>query len=64
VLTEAIVERAAEIYADLYRRGALIGDADVLIAASAMVNGLALVTNNNDHFKRIIDLKIENWLLQ
>ena len=32
-LSDAVVVQAAEIYADLYRRGELIGDADILIAA-------------------------------
>ena len=56
------VSKAAEIYADLYKRGGLIGDADILIAACAMVNGLGVVTNNEKHFRRISDLHVENWL--
>src|SRR5437868_5247406 len=35
-LTDSIVIRAATIYADLHRRGALIGDADILIAATGL----------------------------
>jgi tRNA(fMet)-specific endonuclease VapC len=54
--------QAAGIYAELYQRGALIGDADILIAASAMVHGMALVTNNEEHFRRINGLHVENWL--
>jgi tRNA(fMet)-specific endonuclease VapC len=61
-LTDEIIVQAAEIYADLYRRGELIGDADILIAASARVNHLAIVTNNETHFGRISGLEIENWL--
>ncbi len=61
-LTDEIVVKAAEIYADLSNRGKLIGDADIIIAASALVNGLYLVTNNLKHFKRIPDLHIETWL--
>lgn len=61
-VTEEVVVRAAEIYADLSRRGELIGDADILIAASALVHGLEVVTNNEDHFKRIRGLQVENWL--
>ena len=38
-LTDKIVVQAAELYADIHRRGALIGDADILTAASAIVNG-------------------------
>lgn len=61
-LSDEIVVQAADIYANLHRRGALIGDADILIAASAVVNGWGVVTNNEDHFGRIDGLQIENWL--
>ena len=60
-ITESIVDRAAEIYADLRRRGAPIGDADILIAATALENDSVLATNNENHFSRITDLKIDNW---
>ncbi len=61
-LTEEAVSKAAEIYADLSNRGELIGDADILIAASAIVQGLGMVTNNERHFQRISHLRVENWL--
>ena len=61
-LTDEAIVKAAEIYADLRGRGELIGDADILIAASALVHGLGVVTNNEDHFRRIRDLQVENWL--
>src|SRR6185503_17818609 len=51
-LTEAAILKAAEIYANLYKRGELIGDADILIAATALVNGFGVTTNNERHFKR------------
>jgi len=62
-LTDEIVTRAADIYADLYQRGELISDADILIAASALTYGFAIVTNNKKHFGRIPHLNVENWLL-
>lgn len=61
-LTDDIVVRASGIYADLYRRGVLIGDADILIAATALVHGMAIATNNERHFSRINGLQLENWL--
>ena len=61
-ITDDVVLRAADIYADLYKRGELIGDADILIAASALSNGCGIVTNNEAHFRRIADLQVENWL--
>ncbi len=61
-LSEAMVIRGADIYADLHQRGQLIGDADILIAATAMENGLVLVTNNGSHHNRISGLTTANWL--
>jgi tRNA(fMet)-specific endonuclease VapC len=61
-LTDEVVVKAAEIYADLSGRGELIGDADILIAGSALIQGLGVVTNNENHFKRIRELHVENWL--
>lgn len=60
-LSDEIVVRAAEIYGDLHKRGALIEDADILIAATALEHGLALVTENPSHFGRIQNLIVEGW---
>lgn len=60
-LNDQIIVRAANIYADLYKRGSLILDADILIAATAMESNLAVVTNNERHFNRITGLQILNW---
>lgn len=62
-LTDAIVIRAATIYADLYQRGALISDADILIAATGFEHGLLVVTNNASHYQRIAGIRLENWLV-
>jgi len=60
-LTDDVISKAADTYADLYKRGELIGDADILIAASALANGFGVVTNNERHFNRIAGLHVENW---
>ena len=60
-LSDEIVVRAAEIYGALHKRGTLIEDADILIAATALVHGLSLVTENASHFDRIPDLVVESW---
>lgn len=60
-LDDKIIVRAADIYADLYKRGLLILDADILIAATALENKLPIVTNNESHFNRITGLQILNW---
>jgi tRNA(fMet)-specific endonuclease VapC len=61
-LTDSIIVQAATIYADLHRRGELISDADILIAATAIAHGLVVATNNETHFRRIRDLQVLNWL--
>jgi tRNA(fMet)-specific endonuclease VapC len=61
-LTDAIVEQATTVYADLHQRGQLVGDADILIAATALEHGLVVATNNEAHFSRIPGLTIDNWL--
>jgi len=62
-MTEVVMTRAADIYADLHRRGQLIPDADIIIAATALEYGLVLETNNRAAFSRIPGLTIENWLI-
>jgi tRNA(fMet)-specific endonuclease VapC len=61
-LTPEIIERGATIYAELYRRGQLIEDADILIAATALVNNWRLITDNERHLRCVPGLIVENWL--
>ena len=49
------------IRAELEQRGEVIGNNDLWIAAHAKAVGLILVTNNEREFRRVGDLKIENW---
>ena len=56
----AAAEVAAEIYYELHK-GNQIEDNDIYIAAVAIVNNCTLVTANEKHFRRIADLKVENW---
>jgi tRNA(fMet)-specific endonuclease VapC len=60
-LTDEVIVQAADIYADLYRQGQLISDADILVAATALVHGLVLITGNTAHFVRVSGLRIESW---
>ncbi len=48
----------AEIRADLRKKGKLIEDLDILIAATAIENNLTLITFNKRHFKRVKGLKM------
>ena len=49
------------IRAHLQRAGTPIGNYDLLLAAHALHQGLTFVTNNIKEFKRVPDLRIENW---
>lgn len=51
-----------EVRAKLQRKGTPIGNFDLLIGAHALQAGLTLVTNNTKEFKRIPNLKLENWV--
>ncbi len=62
-LTDAVIVRAADIYGKLHQTGQLIGDADILIAATCLENGCDIVTNNTSHFSRISGLVVQNWLV-
>jgi tRNA(fMet)-specific endonuclease VapC len=48
--------------AQLEGAGRVIGANDLLIAAQALALGCILVTDNEQEFSRVADLKLENWL--
>jgi tRNA(fMet)-specific endonuclease VapC len=47
--------------ADLASRGTPIGSNDLMIAATARVHDLIVITNNVDEFSRIMGLRVEDW---
>ena len=57
---------ADEVYgqlrARLERAGRIIGGNDLLLAAQALALGFAIVTDNEQEFARVNDLRRENWL--
>ncbi|HEX8642375.1 MAG TPA: type II toxin-antitoxin system VapC family toxin [Allosphingosinicella sp.] len=52
---------AAEIRADLRRKGTPIGPYDLLIAGQALARGLVVVTRNVGEFARVAGLAVEDW---
>ena len=56
-----IIEKFAEVRAYLRRRGQLIADFDILLAATALHHDLIVLTYNKKHFERISDLKIHQF---
>ncbi len=55
-LNRSIMKRYARLRGQLRQSGMLIGDADTLIAATALYYNLTLVTANTRHFSRIPQL--------
>ncbi len=59
-------ENAAEVYgevrAHLESLGETIGNNDLWIAAHALAGDLTLVTNNEREFRRIRNLRLQNWI--
>lgn len=60
--TDSIDETFGKLKTMLEKKGRLIADADIFVAACALEESAVLVTNNVQHFGRISSLKIENWL--
>lgn len=53
-----IARQFGEIRADLRKKGRMIEDIDIFLAATCAVSGLVMVTLNKKHFERVKDLKI------
>jgi len=51
-----------QIKAKLEKKGQIISENDIHIAAHAISQGLTLVTNNLKEFKRVPNLALENWV--
>lgn len=61
---ETAADTFAEVRARLERHGTPIGVMDTMIAAHALAVPAILVTNNTGHFRRIPNLKLDNWSAQ
>lgn len=61
-LSQQITTIFGQKKAFLKKHGILIGDFDLLIASFAIHHHMIVVTNNLDHFSRIPDIRLENWL--
>ncbi len=58
---ESAAEHYALIRAHLQKKGTIIGNMDLLIAAHARSIGAIFVTKNRREFARVPDLHIEDW---
>lgn len=57
-LTDPVMEFFARTRSTLRRQGNIVADLDLLIGATAVVNGFTLMTRNLRHFQRIPNLQI------
>ena len=57
---------ALDVYAKekarLKKEGNIVDDLDLLIGATAIEYNMILVTNNEKHFARLQNIKVENWI--
>jgi len=60
-VTTDVARIGSRIRRDLRQRGEMIGDFDVLIAATALETGRVLVTDNTRHFERVEGLLVEGY---
>ena len=58
--TQTIMRRFAQVRGQLRAQGQLIGDMDLLIAATALASNRTLVTRNRRHFDRVPGLAIHD----
>jgi predicted nucleic acid-binding protein len=56
-----VLDRAAALWADARSRGLPDNDADLIIAATALVHGGTLVTGNTAHFTWVPGLQLADW---
>jgi tRNA(fMet)-specific endonuclease VapC len=60
-VTLEVADRYGQIRHDLETKGQVIGPFDLLLAATALVHDVTLVTQNTDEFCRVDGLRIEDW---
>lgn len=53
--------RHADLWAELVKRGTMIGPHDLLVGATALAHGHALATLNRREFRRVPGLVVREW---
>lgn len=57
-LSDTAAREAAKIFTELKSKGKLIGNQDLLIAATSLIHELPLLTRNKAHFERVRGLHL------
>ena len=61
-ITPEVARRFGQVRAGLLDAGSPCPDLDLLIAATALVHNLTLVTHNLQHFLKVPGLQVDDWL--
>jgi predicted nucleic acid-binding protein len=59
--TMEIARIHSELFADLWRRGKMIGAHDLIISATALAHGHAVLTDNVGEFRRVSGLEVLSY---
>jgi tRNA(fMet)-specific endonuclease VapC len=59
---QTVAWKFGEVRAQLLDQGQAIASIDLLIAATALVHGMTVVTHNVQHFSNVPGLTVEDWL--
>ena len=57
-----ILKKFGEIKTNLGKAENMLADADIFIAATAITKCNMLITGSIKHFKKIEELRVENWI--
>lgn len=60
-ISDDVLDRAADLWVAARKKGKPHRDADLIIAATALIDGRTLVTGNTPHFDWIRRLTLANW---
>ncbi|MDY6788416.1 MAG: type II toxin-antitoxin system VapC family toxin [Candidatus Nanohaloarchaea archaeon] len=60
-VTKGVADKAGQIFADLMDEGVPIEINDTYIAATAVIHGQPVLTNNADHFERVKHIEVVDW---
>jgi tRNA(fMet)-specific endonuclease VapC len=61
-LDEKVAVHYGDIRQQLQKKGQIIGNNDLWLAAHARANDWVMVTNNEKEFLRVDGLRVENWV--
>lgn len=62
LIDEDVARRFGQLQAEMFRRGAVVATADLLIAVTSLHHDFTVVTHNVRHFTLVPNLRVQDWL--